>query len=68
MRIMANRMYTLLLKNFFIKFMNYIRYDYLPLKRQGDRVKIRKKSWLKQLRVAISTRANMPSVLSPQNS
>jgi hypothetical protein len=29
-------------------------------KGQGVRVEIRRKSWLKQLRVAISTRASMP--------
>jgi hypothetical protein len=37
-------------------------------KGQGDRVEIRRKSRLKQLRVAISTRASMPSESSPQNS
>jgi hypothetical protein len=37
-------------------------------KGQGARVEIRKKSWLKQLRVAISTRASMPRGSSPQNS
>jgi hypothetical protein len=37
-------------------------------KGQGARVEIRRKSWLKQLRVAISTRASMPRRSSPQNS
>jgi hypothetical protein len=41
--------------------------EYVPLKRQGARVKIRRKSWLKQLRFAVSTRASMPSGSSPQN-
>jgi hypothetical protein len=36
-------------------------------KGQGARVEIPRKSRLKQLRVAISTRASMPSGLSPQN-
>jgi hypothetical protein len=31
-------------------------------------VKTRRKSWLKQLRVAASTKASMPSGSSPQNS
>jgi hypothetical protein len=42
--------------------------EYVPLNRQGAQVKIRRKSWLKQLRVAISTRASVPSGSSPQNS
>jgi 16S rRNA U1498 N3-methylase RsmE len=37
-------------------------------KGQGARVEIRRKSWLKQLKVAISTRASMPRGSSPQNS
>jgi hypothetical protein len=37
-------------------------------KGQGARVEIRRKSWLKKLRVAISTRASMPRGSSPQNS
>jgi hypothetical protein len=37
-------------------------------KGQGAHVEIRRKSWLKQLRVAISTRARMPRGSSPQNS
>jgi hypothetical protein len=37
------------------------------IKGQGARVKIRRKSWLKQLRVAVSTKASMPSGSSPQN-
>jgi hypothetical protein len=36
-------------------------------KGKGARVEIPRKSRLKQLRVAISTRASMPSGLSPQN-
>jgi hypothetical protein len=48
--------------------MKFFRDEYVPLKRQGVRVKIRRKSWLKQLRVAISTRASVPSKSSPQNS
>jgi hypothetical protein len=42
--------------------------EYVPSKRQGARVKIRRKSWLKQLRVAVSTMASVPSGSSPQNS
>jgi hypothetical protein len=38
------------------------------IKGQGARVEIRRKTWLKQLRVAISTKASMPSGSSPQNS
>jgi hypothetical protein len=38
------------------------------IKGQGARVKIRRKSWLKQLRVAVSTKVSMPSRSSPQNS
>jgi hypothetical protein len=37
-------------------------------KGQGARVELRTKSWLKQLRVAISTGASMPRGSSPQNS
>jgi hypothetical protein len=37
-------------------------------KGQGARVEICRKSWLKQLRVAISTRASVPIGSSPQNS
>jgi hypothetical protein len=37
-------------------------------KRQGARLEIRRKPWLKQLRVAISTRASVPAGSSPQNS
>jgi hypothetical protein len=37
-------------------------------KGQGARVGIRRNSWLKQLRVAVSTRASMPRGSSPQNS
>jgi hypothetical protein len=36
-------------------------------KGQGARVEIRRKSWLKQLKVAISTRASMTRGSSPQN-
>jgi hypothetical protein len=57
-----------LLKYFLQKFMKLFRDEYVPLKRQGVCVKIRKKSWLKQLRVAISTGASVPSGSSPQNS
>jgi hypothetical protein len=39
-----------------------------PWKRQGARVKIHRKYWLKQLRVAVTTRASAPSGSSPQNS
>jgi hypothetical protein len=38
------------------------------IKGQGARVEIRRKTWLKQLRVAVSTKASMPSGSSPQNS
>jgi hypothetical protein len=48
--------------------MKTFRDEYVPLKRQGARMRIRRKSWLKQLRVAISTRASVPSGSSPQNS
>jgi hypothetical protein len=48
--------------------MKIFRDEYVPLKRQGARMRIRRKSWLKQLRVAISTRASVPSGSSPQNS
>jgi hypothetical protein len=47
--------------------MKNFRDEYVLLKRQGARVKIRKKIWLKQLRVAVSTKASMPSGSSPQN-
>jgi hypothetical protein len=50
------------------RFMKIFRDEYVPLKGQGARVKICKKSWLKQLRVAVSTKASMPSGSSPQNS
>jgi hypothetical protein len=48
--------------------MKIFRDEYVPLKRQGARVKIHSKSWLKQLRVAVSTKESMPSGSSPQNS
>jgi hypothetical protein len=48
--------------------MKFFRDEYVPLKRQGARMRIRRKSWLKQLRVAISTGASVPSGSSPQNS
>jgi hypothetical protein len=48
--------------------MKIFRDEYVPLKGQGARMKIRRKSWLKQLRVAVSTKASMPSGSSPQNS
>jgi hypothetical protein len=48
--------------------MKIFRDKYVRLKGQGARVKIRRKSWLKQLRVAVSTKASMPSGSSPQNS
>jgi hypothetical protein len=48
--------------------MKIFRNEYVLLKGQGARVKIRRKSWLKQLRVAVSTKASMPSRSSPQNS
>jgi hypothetical protein len=38
------------------------------IKGQGARAEIRKKSWLKQLRVAVSTKASLPIGSSPQNS
>jgi hypothetical protein len=38
------------------------------IKGQGAHAEIRRKSQLKQLRVAISTKASMPSGSSPQNS
>jgi hypothetical protein len=42
--------------------------EYVMLKGQGARVKICRKLWLKQLRVAVSTKASMPSGSSSQNS
>jgi hypothetical protein len=48
--------------------MKVFREECAPLKGQGARVKIRRKSWLKQLKVAVSTKASMPSGSSPQNS
>jgi hypothetical protein len=48
--------------------MKNFRDEYVLSKRQGARVKIRRKSWLKQLRVAVSTRASVPIGSSPQNS
>jgi hypothetical protein len=44
---------------------NFSRQKYSD-KRARARVKIRRKSWLKQLRVAVSTKASMPSESSPQ--
>jgi hypothetical protein len=38
------------------------------IKGLGARVEVRRKSWLKQLRVAVSTKASMPSGSSPQDS
>jgi hypothetical protein len=57
-----------LFKNFLAEIHEVFHDEYVLLKRQGARVKIRRKSWLKQLRVAISTRASVPSRSSPQNS
>jgi hypothetical protein len=48
--------------------MKIFRDEYVLSKGQGARVKIRRKSWLKQLRVAVCTKASMPSGSSPQNS
>jgi hypothetical protein len=48
--------------------MKNFRDEYVSLKRQRARMRIRRKSWLKQLRVAISTRESVPSGSSPQNS
>jgi hypothetical protein len=48
--------------------MKNFRDENVLIKGQGARVKIRRKSWLKQLRVAVSTKASMPSGSSPQNS
>jgi hypothetical protein len=42
------------------KFMKVFREECAPLKGQGACVKIRRKSWLKQLRVAVSTKASVP--------
>jgi hypothetical protein len=38
------------------------------IKGQGAHAEICRKSWLKQLRVAVSTRASLPIGSSPQNS
>jgi hypothetical protein len=35
------------------------------IKEQGARAEIRRKSWLKQLRVAVSTKASLPIGSSP---
>jgi hypothetical protein len=48
--------------------MKIFRDEYVLLKGQVARVRIRRKSWFKQLRVAVSTKASMPSGSSPQNS
>jgi hypothetical protein len=40
---------------------------FILAKGQGARAEICRKSWLKQLRVAISTRASVPTGSSPQN-
>jgi hypothetical protein len=48
--------------------MKVFREECAPLKGQGARMKIHRKSWLKQLKVAVSTKASMPSGSSPQNS
>jgi hypothetical protein len=48
--------------------MKVFREKNILIKGQGARVEIRRKSWLKQLRVAVSTKASMPSGSSPQNS
>jgi hypothetical protein len=68
MVIAAKRMYMSLFKIFWQRLTKIFRDEYVSLKRQGARMRIRKKSWLKQLRVAISTRASVPSGSSPQNS
>jgi hypothetical protein len=53
---MTCQMYMFLLKQFFVKSTNYVHDDYFPFKRQGARAKILEQSWLKQLKVVISTR------------
>jgi hypothetical protein len=53
---------------FWQRFMKFFRDEYVLLKRHGARVKIRRKSRLEQLRVAISTRTSVRSGSSPQNS
>jgi hypothetical protein len=68
MVIAAKRMYMSLFKIFWQRLTKIFRDEYVSSKRQGARMRIRKKSWLKQLRVAISTRASVPSGSSPQNS
>jgi hypothetical protein len=67
MVIAAKRRNMSLFKNFSAE-IHEIFLRYVPLKMQGAQVKICRKSWLKQLRVAISTRASVPSGSSPQNS
>jgi hypothetical protein len=47
---------------------NFFHEKIVLAKGQGARVGIRRKSWLKQLRVAISTRASMQRGSSLQNS
>jgi hypothetical protein len=42
------------------KFMKIFREECAPLKKQGACVKICRKSWLKQPRVAVSTKASVP--------
>jgi hypothetical protein len=63
-----------LLKNFYVKKgvkqksrITFAMINFLS-KGQGARVKIRKRAWLKQLKVAISTWESVPSEQSPQNS
>jgi hypothetical protein len=47
---------------------NFSRQKCSDKRARGSRKNSKKKSWLKQLRVAVSTKASMPSVSSPQNS
>jgi hypothetical protein len=55
-------------KNFLTRIDENVSRQICSDKRARARVKIRRKSWLKQLRVAVSTKASMLSGSSPQNS
>jgi hypothetical protein len=68
MVIVDKLVYMSLFKNFWQRLTKIFRDEHVSVKRQGAQMRIRRKSWLKQLRVAISTRASVPSGSSPQNS
>jgi hypothetical protein len=49
-------------------FEKFFRDNIVLIKKQGACAEIRRQSWLKQLRVAVSTKASLPIGSSPQNS